>query len=80
MKTFGAESWEDLVANQDKYVPLVKNPETFWVYNQHEAIVNDGLPAGFGTISRKCEPYCTLLLHMSRTGYPYSFPRELPPV
>lgn len=80
VKTFGAESWEDLVANQDKYVPLVKNPETFWVYNQHEAIVNDGLPAGFGTISRKCEPYCTLLLHMSRTGYPYSFPRELPPV
>ena len=76
-KNFGAESWEDLKENQDKYVPLVIPEDKFWQYNQHEAIVDDGLPAGFATESRKCEPYCTMLLHMSRTGFPFTYPMEI---
>jgi anaerobic selenocysteine-containing dehydrogenase len=77
--TFGAKSWEDLVENQDKYVPLVVPDEEFWQYGQHLDIVDDGLPAGFGTESRKCEVYATLLIKMSRNGYPFVYPRELPP-
>ena len=75
---FGAESWEDLKENQDKYVPIVTPDEDFWKYGQHLDIVNDGLPAGFATESRKCEVYCTLLLHMSRNGWPFSYPVEMP--
>lgn len=78
-KTFGAKSWDDLVANQDKYVPLVIPDEQYWLYDQHLTMVDDGLPAGFATESRKCEVYCTLLLKMGRTGYPFTYPREMPP-
>jgi len=71
-KKLNAKDWNDLVANTDKYVPLV-TPE-YWHYNQHEMLVDDGLPAGFGTESRKFEVYCQMLLRMSRTGYPYTYP------
>ena len=37
---------------------------------------DDGLPVGFGTESRKCEPYCTALLKMARTGFPFLYPFE----
>ncbi len=77
VKTFGAESWDDLIENQDKYVPKVIPEEEFWRYNQHLDIVSDGLPAGFATESRKCEPYCTMLLRMSRTGFPFTYPMEI---
>ncbi len=76
--TFGAKSWEDLLENQDKYVPLVIPDEQYWLYDQHLTIVDDGLPAGFGTESRKCEVYCSLLLRMSRTGYPFVYPETIP--
>lgn len=76
---FNAESWDDLVANQDSYVPLVTPPESYWIYNQHEWPVNDGLPQGFGTMSRKCEPYAQILVRMSRTGFPYLWPYETLP-
>jgi anaerobic selenocysteine-containing dehydrogenase len=76
--TFGAKSWDDLLANQDKYVPQVIPDEVFWVYDQHLTIVNDGLPAGFGTESRKAEVYASLLIKMGRTGYPFFYPREMP--
>ncbi len=69
-----AASWDELMANTDKYVPLVVPPKDFYQYYQHEVVVSDGLPAGFGTESRKCEPYCTLLLKMARTGYPFCYP------
>ncbi len=77
--TFGAKSWDDLLANQDKYVPKVVPDEQYWLYGQHLAIVDDGLPAGFGTESRKCEVYASLLIKMGRTGYPFTYPKELPP-
>ena len=75
---FGAQDWNDLVANQDKYIPIVTDPKDFWAYDQYLQIVDDNLPAGFATESRKCEVYCTLLLKMGRNGYPFTYPMEMP--
>lgn len=69
----GAGSWEELKADVDKFVPCPA-PADYWTYNQHEAIVDDGLPAGFGTESRKIETYCQILIKCARTGYPYCYP------
>ena len=77
-KQFGAADWDDLVANQDTYVPKVTDPKDFWAYDQYLEIVDDNLPAGFATESRKCEVYCTLLLKMGRNGYPFTYPMEMP--
>ena len=74
--TLQAPSWEELINDTDKYVPCVIPPEDYWHYKQYETIVDDGLPAGFGTESRKFEVYCTLLLKMARTGYPFCYPYE----
>ena len=74
--TLQAPSWEELINNTDKYVPCVIPPEDYWHYKQYETIVDDGLPSGFGTESRKFEVYCTLLLKMARTGYPFCYPYE----
>lgn len=74
--TLKAPSWDELINNTDKYVPCVIPPEDYWHYKQYETIVDDGLPAGFGTESRKFEVYCTLLLKMARTGYPFCYPFE----
>lgn len=73
-ETLQAPSWDELVANTDTYVPLIMPPEEYWHYNQHEIIVDDGLPAGFGTESRKIEVYCSILLKLARTGYPFCYP------
>ena len=78
-KFFGAESWEQLQENYDDFVPKVVPEDKYYVYNQHETIVDDGLPAGFGTESRKLEPYGTLYLKLARTGYPYAFPEPQDP-
>jgi anaerobic selenocysteine-containing dehydrogenase len=53
------------------------SPDLFWQYDQHRAIATDGLPAGFGTESRKCEVYCSILIKMAATGFPYYYPRTL---
>jgi anaerobic selenocysteine-containing dehydrogenase len=80
VKAFGASDWDDLVNNQDKYVPIEIAPaDEYYAYEQYKTIVNDGLPAGFATESRKAEPYATILLKMSRTGFPYVYPFELDP-
>lgn len=76
--TFGAPSWEELKENQSSYVPLVVPEEEYWVYYQYLDIVDDGLPAGFATESRKCEPYCASILKASRNGFPYTYPIEMP--
>ncbi len=75
-ETLHAPSWDELIANTDKYVPYVTPEDVYFNYKQYETIVDDGLPAGFGTESRKFEVYCTLLLRMSRTGYPFTYPYE----
>ena len=54
---------------------FVTNVKTYWAYNQHLTIADDGLPVGFGTESRKCEVYITAFLKMAATGYPFSYPR-----
>ncbi|MDE8702423.1 molybdopterin-dependent oxidoreductase [Adlercreutzia equolifaciens] len=73
---FEAESWEYLKEHQDEFIPKVIPEEQYYCYNQHEEIVDDGLPAGFPTESRKLEPYCTMYLHMSRTGFPIAYPAQ----
>ena len=75
---FGAPSWEEFRANTDKYTPITSPEEDWYTYNQNEIIVDDGLPAGFPTESRKCEPYVTLLVQMSATGYPFTYPEPMP--
>ncbi len=70
----GAESWDDLVNNTDKYIPFTIPEDEYFGYNQHETVVDDGLPAGFGTESRKIEVYCQILLKLARTGYPFCYP------
>lgn len=72
-------SWDELMDDQDKYIPSVIPDEEYWQYDQHLQIVNDGLPAGFATESRKCEVYASMLLKMSRNGYPFTYPFEMPP-
>lgn len=78
-ETLHAPSWDELVNNTDKYVPYVTPAEEYFQYNQHETIVDDGLPAGFGTESRKVETYCQILLKLSRTGYPFCYPEPQEP-
>lgn len=74
-ETLGAGSWDELQADIDAHVPFVTPPEEYFGYHQHETIVDDGLPAGFGTESRKIETYCQILLKLSRTGYPFCYPK-----
>jgi anaerobic selenocysteine-containing dehydrogenase len=69
-----APSWEELINNTEKYVPCVTPEEEYFAYHQHETIVDDGLPAGFATESRKIEVYCQILLKLARTGYPFCYP------
>lgn len=73
-ETLQAPSWDELVNNTDKYVPFVTPPEEYFGYNQHEVVVDDDLPAGFATESRKIEVYCQMLIRISRDGYPFCYP------
>ncbi|MCL1847658.1 MAG: molybdopterin-dependent oxidoreductase [Coriobacteriia bacterium] len=59
---------------------FVDSPEAYWAYNQHLAPANDGLLRGFSTESRKCEAYCSILVKMADTGFPYCYPRGQQPV
>ena len=69
----------ELVKNADKYVPYVTPASEYFHYGQHETVVDDGLPAGFGTESRKIEVYCQILLKLARTGYPFCYPEPQEP-
>jgi anaerobic selenocysteine-containing dehydrogenase len=73
--TLGAPDWDTLVANTDQYVPKVTPADEYFQYDQHLTEADDGLPMGFATESRKFEVYCTLLLKMARTGYPFCYPK-----
>ncbi len=78
-ETLHAPSWDELVKNADKYVPYVTPASEYFHYGQHETVVDDGLPAGFGTESRKIEVYCQFLLKLARTGYPFCYPEPQEP-
>ncbi|MDE8702400.1 molybdopterin-dependent oxidoreductase [Adlercreutzia equolifaciens] len=71
-ESMGAPDWETLQADVDKYNPKIA--PNYWQYYQHETIVDDGLPAGFATESRKIETYLQIAVKMARTGYPYCYP------
>jgi anaerobic selenocysteine-containing dehydrogenase len=77
---------EPFGANYDSVNPVWKesgaftDPKVYWIYDQHLETADDGLPVGFGTESRKCEVYCTLLIKMAANGHPYCYPREQEPV
>ena len=78
-ETLHAPSWDELVKDADKYVPYVTPASEYFHYDQHETVVDDGLPAGFGTESRKIEVYCQILLKLARTGYPFCYPEPQEP-
>ncbi|MCL1799254.1 MAG: molybdopterin-dependent oxidoreductase [Eggerthellaceae bacterium] len=86
---YGAPDYETFindVSYQQPDMPEAKDPrfvippEIFWQYGQHEVTADDGLPKGFGTESRKCEVYASVLIKMAATGFPYTYPREQEPV
>lgn len=76
-KKLGKNSWDEVLADQDHLYTEI-SPEDYFIFNQHETIVDDGLPAGFATMSRKVEPYCSLLIRLARTGFPYMYPFDQP--
>jgi anaerobic selenocysteine-containing dehydrogenase len=77
---YKAPDMATLLADEEKYVNdetlVVVPPDIFWAYDQHEVIADDGLPKGFGTESRKCEVYCSMLIKLANTGWPYTYPVE----
>jgi anaerobic selenocysteine-containing dehydrogenase len=78
-----APDWDALINDEPVYVNdetlVVIPPDIYWAYNQHEIAAVDGLPQGFGTESRKCEVYCSMLIRMANTGWPFVYPMEMPP-
>ena len=86
---FGAPSYDAFLNDVQYQQPDLDNPvglpfvwprEVYWAYGQHEWIADDGLPMGVFTQSRKLEVYCSLLIQMAATGFPYTYPREQQPV
>ena len=90
----GAATYEDMLASPDQYLEpyyptyptansrwALSNRTTYWSYGQHlTRSTTDGLPRGFGTESRRCEVYCSILIKLSQTGFPYCYPRARGPV
>lgn len=74
-KLFGVEDWAEAVKHSEDHTLTVPIDELYQFY-QHLDIVDDGLPAGFATLSRKCEPYVTMAVMNGHTGFPYHFPYE----
>jgi anaerobic selenocysteine-containing dehydrogenase len=88
--TFGPAAGISATATKEEYLEAAKNnpdvyvvstpSDIYWTYGQHLVKAVDGLPVGFGTESRKCEVYCTTILKMGRSGFPYVYPRTLDPI
>lgn len=76
----GAPSWQELIDNQDEYIPKVTPPEEYWTYYQHLAIADDGLPAGFATPSRKTHVYVEQMIEIGKDAGPMLYPYKLPDV
>ena len=72
-KAFGVDDWEEAVQHSEDHTVTVPI-EDLYQYYQYLDIVDDGLPAGFATLSRKCEPYVTMAVLNGRYGFPYMFP------
>jgi anaerobic selenocysteine-containing dehydrogenase len=84
ISTFGPTVGVSETATREEYMEALKNhpeayqitspPDEYWIYGQHLVKADDGLPLGFATESRKCEVYCTLMIKLGRTGWPYCYP------
>lgn len=74
-KIFGVDDWAKAVEKSEDHTLTIPLDE-FYQYYQYLDIVDDGLPAGFATLSRKCEPYMTMAVMNGHTGFPYNFPYE----
>ena len=71
-------------APEEYYMTAVRNnphawkesdPTETWTYGQHLVLADDGLPQGFATERRKVEVYCTTMIKLGRTGWPYNWPQ-----
>ncbi len=49
-------------------------------YNTHLIEDETGVPQGFSTASRRCEPYCDALITLSQTGIPLSLSKGMQPI
>jgi anaerobic selenocysteine-containing dehydrogenase len=77
----GATKEDFMAALKDNHKAYnVTPPDQYWTYGQHLVKADDGLPMGFATESRKCEVYNQIHIKLSRTGFPYTYPREIGPI
>ena len=74
-KMYGVDDWTSAVEHSEEHTLTVPIDDLYQYY-QYLDIVDDGLPAGFATLSRKCEPYVTMAVMNGHTGFPYNFPYE----
>ncbi len=49
--------------------------DEYWTYGHYLVLADDGLPVGFPTVSRKVEVYCTAMVRLGQTGFPYNWPK-----
>ena len=73
-KTCTNEEFLEACKNRSDLYIVSTPSENYWIYGQHLVRATDGLPVGFGTESRKCEVYCTTMIKLGRTGWPYNYP------
>lgn len=64
----------EAMKNRSDLYTVSTSSDIYWSYGQHLVTAKDGLPVGFGTESRKCEVYCTTMIKLGRTGWPYCYP------
>ena len=80
----GIEVAEGEEVTEEQYREAWKNNPTYqiatpsdeyWTYGHYLVLADDGLPFGFPTVSRKVEVYCTALVRLGQTGFPYNWPK-----
>ena len=64
------EAWK----NNPAYSVATPSDE-YWTYGHYLVLADDGLPYGFPTTSRKVEVYCTAMVRLGQTGWPYNWPK-----
>ena len=80
----GLEAGEGEEITEEQYREAWKNnpvysvstpSDEYWTYGHYLVLANDGLPCGFPTVSRKIEVYCTAMVRLGQTGFPYNWPQ-----
>lgn len=79
----GLEAAEGESITEEQYREAWKNnpvykvstpSDEYWTYGHYLVLADDGLPMGFPTVSRKVETYCTAMVRLGQTGFPYNWP------